>query len=294
MAQILYRGILSGTHSWAVVGGELCTALYNLGYDISVQSTNGAKGMSEVLKGLIYKSPEKPPIGLSYSIPRNIRLINSSRKVVIYNYEATKLPSGWGKELNTADLVLPSSTFARDIFAQNGVAKEKMEVLPHGVDTRRYNPQITPLNLGSKKFKFLCVAEPHARKGFELLLQAFAEEFASTEGVMLVIKTSLKGVQRAYYEIDIRDILKRFQKSYAMPEVKLLTDKYDSLGPLYTACDAFVLPSRSECFCLPVLEAMACKIPVITTGYGGQTDFANKSNSYLISYKMMNAPRSMQ
>lgn len=294
MTQILYRGILSGTHSWAVVGAELCNAIYNLGYDIGVQSTNGTKGMSELLKGLVYKNSDKAPIGLSYSIPRNIRLINADRKAVIYNYEATKLPPGWAKDMSTyADLLLPSSTFAKDIFVKNGVSREKVEVLPHGVDIRRYNPQIAPMNLGDK-FKFLCVAEPHARKGYEILLQAFAEEFASTENVMLVIKTSLKNVQRAYYEIDIRDLLKKFQKSHAMAEVRLLTEKFDSLAPLYTGCDAFVLPSRSECFCLPILEAMACKLPVITTGYGGQTDFANKSNSYLLSYKMIKAPRSMQ
>lgn len=295
MSQLLYRGILSSTHSWAVVGGELSKALYNLGYDIEVQSTNGTKAMDQLLKGIICKTPDPAPIGISYSIPRNIRAVNGRKKAIIYNYETTRMPPGMVRDLNQyADLILPSSNFAKDIFVQNGVRRDKIEVLPHGVDINKFNPDIPPMDLGNNKFKFLCVAEPHARKGFELLLRAFAEEFASTEDVMLVLKTSVKTGRRMHYEIDIKDLLKRFRRGYAMAEVRLITDKYPSLGPLYTACDAFVLPSRSECFGLPVLEAMACSLPVITTGWGGQTDFATKSNSYLISYKIVNAPKPMQ
>lgn len=297
MAQILYRGILGGTHSWAVVGGELCLALARLGYDIGVFCTGRESEIhKEELKQLVDRSNKRAHIGIGYTIPRNLRLINADKKLCIYNYETTVMPPGWVKDLNRlADLVLPSSNFTKSIFAQNGVARNKMHVLPHGVDVDVYNPGVPPLDIGTQKFMFLCVAEPHARKGYDLLLRAYAEEFASNEDVILVIKTSLKGNRhKAHYEINIRDLLTRFRKTHALPEVRVITEKLESLAPLYTAADCFVLPSRSECFCIPALEAMACKLPVIITGYGGQTDFATKANSFLISYKMTNAPKSMQ
>jgi len=295
MAQIVYRGILSSMHSWAVTGTELCLALHRLGYDIGVQSTNGDRDINETIKGLIDRSSARAIIGLGYTIPRNLKTINAERRVCIYNYETTVMPPGWAKEMSQyADLILPSSEFAKNIFIQNGVQRSKIAVLHHGVDIRRYNPSVPPLALNSNKFKFLCVAEPHARKGLDILLQAFAEEFASTEDVMLVIKSRIAGPRRAHYEIDIRELITSFHRRYSMPEVKLLTDRFDSLAPLYNACDCFVLPTRSECFCLPALEAMACKLPVIITGYGGQTDFATKANSFLITYKIASAPKSMQ
>ena len=38
-----------------------------------------------------------------------------------------------------------------------------------------------------------------------------------------------------------------------------------SLAELYTACEAFVFPSLEEGFGIPVIEAMACGVPVITS-----------------------------
>jgi glycosyltransferase involved in cell wall biosynthesis len=37
---------------------------------------------------------------------------------------------------------------------------------------------------------------------------------------------------------------------------------------LYTMADCFVLPTRGEGWGLPLFEALACGVPVITTGYG--------------------------
>jgi glycosyltransferase involved in cell wall biosynthesis len=42
---------------------------------------------------------------------------------------------------------------------------------------------------------------------------------------------------------------------------------------LYTEADAFVLPTRAEGWGLPIIEALACGLPVITTNYSGQTEY---------------------
>ena len=40
-----------------------------------------------------------------------------------------------------------------------------------------------------------------------------------------------------------------------------------------------------DAFNIPCLEAMACSLPVITTNYGGQTDFVNNENGWLVDYE---------
>jgi glycosyltransferase involved in cell wall biosynthesis len=40
----------------------------------------------------------------------------------------------------------------------------------------------------------------------------------------------------------------------------------------YAACDAWLFGSRLECFGLPMLEAMACRTPVIAVPVGAAPD----------------------
>jgi len=54
----------------------------------------------------------------------------------------------------------------------------------------------------------------------------------------------------------------------------------DSLGSLYRSADCFVLPTRGEGWGLPILEAMACGLPVIATDWSGQTEFFHSGVGY--------------
>ena len=51
------------------------------------------------------------------------------------------------------------------------------------------------------------------------------------------------------------------------------------LGVLYRSADCFVLPTRGEGWGMPILEAMACGLPVIATHWSSQVDFMNSRNS---------------
>ena len=55
---------------------------------------------------------------------------------------------------------------------------------------------------------------------------------------------------------------------------------------LHNQGDCFVLPARSEGFGIPFLEAMAAGNPTIGTRYGGNIEFMNDENSYLLDYSI--------
>ena len=44
------------------------------------------------------------------------------------------------------------------------------------------------------------------------------------------------------------------------------------MGQIYGASDLFVLPTRYEAFCIAIVEALACGLPVITTAVPGAGD----------------------
>lgn len=296
--QVYYRGILDKKHSWGVVATELSLALEKRGFSMKLcdpmhKDKWDDKRLDPRLKGKLSTNTSSD-FALSYCVPVNLKALPKGNICHIYNYEYTQLPPNWAGLINQhVKLFLPSSTFAKDIFIKNGVNPKIAEVLPHGIDLTRYNPQVKPAGLNSKKFTFLCVSAPHYRKGFDRLLQAFGEEFATIEEVELIIKTSIPK-KKAPYELDIRKVLDQVREKVALPRVRVITDHYPSLAPLYRAAHAYVSPTHSECFGLTELEAVCCGLPVIATNYGGYLDFLNQQNAFLVNYKPMYAARNMQ
>jgi len=79
-------------------------------------------------------------------------------------------------------------------------------------------------------------------------------------------------------------------KSKSAPELLIINDPEltdGQIAELYRNCDAVVLPSRAEGFGIPMAEAMLMQKPLITTNYGGQLDFCNQENCFLLNYKLL-------
>lgn len=57
----------------------------------------------------------------------------------------------------------------------------------------------------------------------------------------------------------------------------------DKIKDIYARCDVWLCGSRSEGFCLPPLEAMACRCPVVSTAVGGLITLVKDGiNGYLL------------
>ena len=295
-----YFGMCAQPHSWSLVAESILLQFKQKGIELQIKSTNGTEGIHPLLQPLVvpFQDPLVTKTSFSYTLPTNLPKIEANNKVQIYNYETTILPSGYAEAMNKfASLILPSSQFAMDIFIKNGVDPKKMKVIPHGYDPTLFNNTIIPHQINDvddKKFKFLCVAAPHHRKGIDVLLKAFVQEFKNDEDVVLLIKTSMNSHENgpAHFHVNVQKLVNDLQQTYKFrwPEVKFITSRVPNLGALYRWANAMVLPSRTECFSLTPLEAAACQVPVITTNYGGQLDFLDSKNSFLIDYKLVKAP----
>ncbi len=56
----------------------------------------------------------------------------------------------------------------------------------------------------------------------------------------------------------------------------------DELPGIYSSCDAWIFPSRQEGFGLPILEAMACRTPVIATPVGAAPELVTADRGFLV------------
>jgi glycosyltransferase involved in cell wall biosynthesis/tetratricopeptide (TPR) repeat protein len=211
-------------------------------------------------------------------------------------FETDGLPAEWRDRCNAMDEIWVPSDHNLTAFANAGVAASKLHKVPETFDRELFHPDVTPLEIGTASggFVFLSMFSWGVRKGWDILLRAWFEEFDKQDDVTLLFKTdtiNAFGVD-CRHEVDsfIRDHLGRDPRKG--PRVVVLDRHLDAadVPRLYRAADAFVLASHGEGWGRPYMEAMAMELPTIGTRWSGNLEFMDDDNSYLIGSKLVDTP----
>ncbi len=153
-------------------------------------------------------------------------------------------------------------------LARSAAPRIPVQVLPNGVDTRRYRPKPEddrerrePRDEGPSGLRLLFVGRIVHQKGLDLLFEALA---AQPEDVTVDIIGD--GPERD-------TLVRQAERLGLSHRVRFLgwLDR-DLLPAHFQAADAFVFPSREEGMPNAVLEAMACGLPVIATDVRGMAE----------------------
>ena len=230
--------------------------------------------MQRFARKLAAKAPAETAVTVRHQWPPNWSRPESGSLVVIQPWEYGALPKAWVDAAKNVDEFWVPSPLVRHMYLDSGIAPEKVRVVPNGVDSKKFRPGVRPLSLKTrKKFKFLFVGGTIFRKGPDILLEAYAKTFTAADDVCLVIKDF--GGDSFYQGQTAEVAIRAFQQKPSAPEILYLKDSISSeaMPSLYTACDCLVLPYRGEGFGMPVLEAMACGLPVIVTAGGATESF---------------------
>jgi len=143
----------------------------------------------------------------------------------------------------------------------------------------------TDFGIPADEFVFLCAFDMLSvfeRKNPLAAVAAFQRAFPSSErGARLVVKVN-NGSRDAVN-------MERLRAAAAADSRITLMDTCltrDDMNALLASCDCYVSLHRSEGFGLMIAEAMWLGKPVIVTGYSGNMDFTNDSNSFLVGYDL--------
>nr|CAD62186.1 Ata13 protein [Saccharothrix mutabilis subsp. capreolus] len=186
------------------------------------------------------------------------------------------------------DAMWTSSEHARRSCLAAGLPEDFVRVVPHGVDVRRFHPGGPRAELPTgARFRFLTVADSRFwhRKGLDRLLAAYHDAFRARDDVCLVMHLRRRADVRVV-ESHLAALAGRHPDP---PPVVLDLEPRLDLAPLYRACDVYLQPSRGEAFGLSILEAMACGVPPVVTGWGGQLDFATGETAWRVDHRLVPA-----
>lgn len=213
-----------------------------------------------------------------------VRWDNSKHLKKRFGYLAFEgeLPVDWVQKINESNIIelWTPSNYCKEMFKKSGVTKN-VEVVPHGVDPKVWKPQSREKDGSDRPFTFLAVGTAqNDRKGFDLLVKAFSEEFGAEENVKLLFKVnkvynpddSFNDYLRPHINWDGNTNIEYYDKNLSEEE----------LVKLFNESDVYVSSHRAEGFGLNILNALATATPTIVTGATGNMDFCNEDNCLLV------------
>lgn len=184
------------------------------------------------------------------------------------------IPPSWVATFKDMDKLITYTQYGKDIITKSiPEDSNKISIIPHGVDLKTFYPMANMTAL-RKKFSipedyviFLLVARNQFRKNIPEIFKAWAK-FRTKDIKAFLFPHMVFRDARGWDLNEIIDICGIgdsivFIKDYAHASSHLNCVDNNVLNEIYNVSDVLVLMS-GEGFGLPLVEAMACKKPIIT------------------------------
>lgn len=182
----------------------------------------------------------------------------SEKDILLNNYEMKRLLD----EIYLTDYFIVPSEFVKKSLIFSGVSKDKIFIVPYGVDTEFFKIPERRHNSTGDVLELLIIGELSYRKGVNYLLEAV---FKFPQIVNLTLVGGYQGIFHLY---------KKYKDCTNIHFLGRIP--HDQLVEIYQKADIFVLPSLSEGLARVGLEAMACGLPLLCSKNCGVNDLVEE------------------
>lgn len=218
----------------------------------------------------LYARFKKKPFVMTIHNPRPAGI---SRSIDFFGQSYDRLIGKWPFVM--ADRIISVSEWSRDDIGMYGIDKEKIIPIHNGIDASEFNCSggrdvREKYGIGDSPM-LLYVGRMVAQKGLSYLVDAMPGILKRHPDVKLL----MIGKGNVLDDIRARVSALGIEKSVIFPGFV----PEDMLKEAYCTCDIFVLPSIVEPFGMVLVEAMACKKPVVAASVGGVPEIVDDGKS---------------
>lgn len=205
------------------------------------------------------------------------------KMVAITPLENPPLTQSWAYILQQIDKVFFISQLGADEAVKAGV--ENAEHLVVGIDTiswrRRTSEEYTKgremLNISPDTVVILSVADNQERKNLSKAMEIVSKVKQSGKKVKYILVTR--------EESEVGWKLRDLAMTYRIPSDVMIFERgisFKELYSLFAISDIYLLTSKAEGLCMPVLEAMCVGVPVVATACGSMPELLAEGRGFLI------------
>jgi glycosyltransferase involved in cell wall biosynthesis len=187
-------------------------------------------------------------------------------------FDASRPNPGYEQWLESFHYVFATSHWGRDILLERGMDGSKIFVVPEGVDPKFYNPYGRPTAAPGGKTKFLMVGKYEQKKGYREAFEALRIAVAQGANLELLTKSDWINGTNAVLHPEFIQLVQQYQSQF---NIVVYNGNFsrEQMRTLYYSADYFLHPSRCEGWSLPLIEAIACGVPCISTRFGGHSEY---------------------
>lgn len=294
---------------YGVQSKHIVDGLQRMGHDVALAPNYGLQGGAIEASGTLIYPLYREKVGQDV-IPSHARHFGAELVITLYDlwpYDsefAARLKVPWApyfpqdcyppcatvvERVKQADYPIAMSKFGVSSLAEQGV---DCHYVPHGVDTIIYSPGdkiaarkalrekgICGVEIPDDKYVVLMVAANQSfpsRKAFPECLSGFARFHKEHPESILYLHTTKMPRGAAWDGIE----LDRLTHALGIQDAVVFTDEYalllgltsENMAHVYNSADVLLSASMGEGFGVPIIEAQASGIPVITTDFSAMSE----------------------
>jgi len=289
--EVKIHGIFLDAGGYAKVNRNLALKLSEAGLKVKVDPKRSQNQLNEnelrPILSLQNTEISRDHILIDSIIPSFAEFSTGKYRILYTTIESYTIPNQFIECCQMYDEIWLTSEWSASILRQ--YVDKPIYTVVTGADVDLYTEEGDKFDLrpNVKDFVFVSVFGWNYRKGYDVLLKAYFDEFSADDNVSLLIASRYQSGQSRHHKNKIRDDIDEIMKQFPNKDMPHVV-RYSKVIPeidmpkLYRACDAFILCSRGEGGNLCAPEAAMCGLPVIMTNCSGQQGYLKTDNAYLI------------